>query len=121
MSKKGVVKLGVIRNFGRDREVLSGGFRDAFKGVTGVALSSTNAQHQTWVVKTYKPNAIKAIENTMQILKIIPENKFKCILQLEKSLSVLLQKSPLTLEHVSSTTRCTTQFLMATQQPLKSS
>ena len=44
----------------------SGGFRDAFKGVTGVALSSTNGQHQTWVVKTYKPNAIKAIEDTMQ-------------------------------------------------------
>lgn len=41
----------------------SGGFRDAFKGVT---LSSNNEQQYTWVVKTYNPKAIKAIHDTIQ-------------------------------------------------------
>lgn len=41
----------------------SGGFRDAYKGVT---LNTHDMQHQTWVIKTYNSNAIKAIEETLQ-------------------------------------------------------
>lgn len=39
----------------------SGGFRDAFKGVT-----DTSGEKQTWVVKTYNERAVQSIEKTLK-------------------------------------------------------